>query len=380
MMLRKHAPVLFMIVALLALALCGGCAQSDTSNSSDSDDTQQEQQSDTKTVTDAYGRQVEVPTQVNTAATVGSGARLVVYAGGKYKLIAVTDMETNPGMNRPYAMAYKDLFADLPSTSNGNHLNQTNVNAEQLMQLKPDTIISSRSADECDQLQQTTGIPVIGVSYQNQLFSNGIYDSISCVGEALDTQDHAQSVISKMKEWKQDLDNRIASVPQDSKPSVYVGAINYRGKKSWTGTYAHYTPTDILQANNVADSTGQDGAIDVSLEQIGQWDPDYIFLDAANSDVIDQDYENNPGFFNNLSATRSGNLYTQPSYNFNGTNVGTGICDTYFIGATIYPDAFSDVNLDDKYREIYTTMLDGYDFYTDMQQNGETFSTFPPLS
>ncbi len=380
MTLRKHAPVLFMIVVLLALVLCGDCAQSDTSNSSDSDDTQQEQQSDTKTVTDAYGRQVEVPTQVNTAATVGSGARLVVYAGGKYKLIAVTDMETNPGMNRPYAMAYKDLFADLPSTSNGNHLNQTNVNAEQLMQLKPDTIISSRSADECDQLQQTTGIPVIGVSYQNQLFSNGIYDSISCVGEALDTQDHAQSVISKMKEWKQDLDNRIASVPQDSKPSVYVGAINYRGKKSWTGTYAHYTPTDILQANNVADSTGQDGAIDVSLEQIGQWDPDYIFLDAANSDVIDQDYENNPGFFNNLSATRSGNLYTQPSYNFNGTNVGTGICDTYFIGATIYPDAFSDVNLDDKYREIYTTMLDGYDFYTDMQQNGETFSTFPPLS
>ena len=380
MTLRKHAPVLFMIVALLALVLCGDCAQSDTSNSSDSDDTQQEQQSDTKTVTDAYGRQVEVPTQVNTAATVGSGARLVVYAGGKYKLIAVTDMETNPGMNRPYAMAYKDLFADLPSTSNGNHLNQTNVNAEQLMQLKPDTIISSRSADECDQLQQTTGIPVIGVSYQNQLFSNGIYDSISCVGEALDTQDHAQSVISKMKEWKQDLDNRIASVPQDSKPSVYVGAINYRGKKSWTGTYAHYTPTDILQANNVADSTGQDGAIDVSLEQIGQWDPDYIFLDAANSDVIDQDYENNPDFFSNLSATRSGNLYTQPSYNFNGTNVGTGICDTYFIGATIYPDAFSDVNLDDKYREIYTTMLDGYDFYTDMQQNGETFSTFPPLS
>ncbi|MFC2647252.1 MAG: ABC transporter substrate-binding protein [Coriobacteriaceae bacterium] len=380
MTLRKHAPVLFMIVVLLALVLCGDCAQSDTSNSSDSDDTQQEQQSDTKTVTDAYGRQVEVPTQVNTAATVGSGARLVVYAGGKYKLIAVTDMETNPGMNRPYAMAYKDLFADLPSTSNGNHLNQTNVNAEQLMQLKPDTIISSRSADECDQLQQMTGIPVIGVSYQNQLFSNGIYDSISCVGEALDTQDHAQSVISKMKEWKQDLDNRIASVPQDSKPSVYVGAINYRGKKSWTGTYAHYTPTDILQANNVADSTGQDGAIDVSLEQIGQWDPDYIFLDAANSDVIDQDYENNPGFFNNLSATRSGNLYTQPSYNFNGTNVGTGICDTYFIGATIYPDAFSDVNLDDKYREIYTTMLDGYDFYTDMQQNGETFSTFPPLS
>ena len=118
----------------------------------------------TKTVVDAYGRSVEVPKDAKTAATVGSGARFVVYAGAQDKLIAVTEMETTPAMNRPYAIAYKDLFANLPSTSNGNHLLETNVNEEQLMDLNPDVIISSRSAEECDALQKDTGIPVIGIT------------------------------------------------------------------------------------------------------------------------------------------------------------------------------------------------------------------------
>lgn len=64
----------------------------------------------TKTVVDAYGRSVEVPSDVQSAATVGSGARFVVYAGGQDKLIAATEMETEPALNRPYAIAYKDLL------------------------------------------------------------------------------------------------------------------------------------------------------------------------------------------------------------------------------------------------------------------------------
>ena len=142
----------------------------------------------TKTVVDAYGRSVEVPADVQSAATVGSGARFVVYAGGQDKLIAATEMETEPALNRPYTIAYKGLFANLPATSNGNHLLETNVNEEQLMELAPDVIISSRSAEECDSLQADTGIPVIGITYQNQLFTDNVYTSITCVGEALGTQ------------------------------------------------------------------------------------------------------------------------------------------------------------------------------------------------
>ena len=328
----------------------------------------------TKTVVDAYGRSVEVPKDAKTAATVGSGARFVVYAGAQDKLIAVTEMETTPAMNRPYAIAYKDLFANLPSTSNGNHLLETNVNEEQLMDLNPDVIISSRSAEECDALQKDTGIPVIGITYQNQLFTDNVYNSITCVGEALGTEDHANEVVDKLKEWDADLKVRTADIAGADKPSVYVGAVNYKGAKSFTGTYANYAPLVELNAKNVADETGQKAAVDVDLEQIGNWDPDYMFLNAGNMDLMKADYANNQAFFDGLKAFQQGNLYTQPFFNFNGTNIDTGICDTYFIGATIYPDKFADVDLKAKYSEIYTTLL-GVDFYRAMQQSGMDFKS-----
>ena len=328
----------------------------------------------TKTVVDAYGRSVEVPKDAKTAATVGSGARFVVYAGAQDKLIAVTEMETTPAMNRPYAIAYKDLFANLPSTSNGNHLLETNVNEEQLMDLNPDVIISSRSAEECDALQKDTGIPVIGITYQNQLFTDNVYNSITCVGEALGTEDHANEVVDKLKEWDADLKARTADIADADKPSVYVGAVNYKGAKSFTGTYANYAPLVELNAKNVADETGQKAAVDVDLEQIGNWDPDYMFLNAGNMDLMKTDYANNQAFFDGLKAFQQGNLYTQPFFNFNGTNIDTGICDTYFIGATVYPDKFADVDLKAKYSEIYTTLL-GVDFYRAMQQNGMDFKS-----
>ena len=368
----KVAVALAFAACLAVFALAGCSTSNGTSGSSSNSSATTE--SATKTVVDAYGRSVEVPANAQTAATVGSGARFVVYAGAQDKLIAVTEMETDPAMNRPYAIVYKDLFANLPATSNGNHLMETNVNEEQLMELNPDVIISSRSAEECDALQEATGIPVIGISYQNQLFTENVYKSITCVAEALGTEDHAAEVVAKLKEWDADLTSRTANIPNDQKPTVYVGAVNYKGAKSFTGTYANYAPLVELNAINVADSTGQDGAVDVDLEQIANWDPDYMFLNAGNMDLMKEDYANNQALFDSLKAFQNGNLYTQPFFNFNGTNIDTGICDTYFIGATIYPDAFADVDLEAKYSEIYTTLL-GADFYQTMKENKMGFKS-----
>lgn len=372
---KKLKASIVVILGVLLVVAFVGCASSNSSAPSEAEVPGDQ----VKLVTDAYGRVVEVPSTVQSAATVGSGARFVVYAGGQDKLIAVTEMETDPKLHRPYAMAFADLFRSLPATSNGNHLMETSVNTEELINLNPDVIISSRSAEECDQLQETVGIPVIGISYQNQLFTEDVYDSLQCVGEALDTEGHAQQVIAKMQEWDADLKARTATIPADEKPSVYVGALNFKGKKSWGGTYGDYAPCVAVGADNVADQTGQNGAIDVDLEQIATWNPDYIFLDMDNFDLLKKDYDANKAFFDSLRAIQENHLFTQPFFMFNGTNVDTGICDAYFIGATIYPEAFADVDLDARYREIYETMLDGFDFYDVLLEHGQGFTHFPSL-
>lgn len=364
--MRKIALVAIM-GALLAFAFAG-CSSQPAASTNDASS----QASSTNEITDAYGRTVELPAAVETVATVGSGARFVVYAGAQDKLIAVTEMETEASAARPYTMVYKDLFAALPATSNGNHLMETNVNTEQLLGLHPDVIISSRSAAECDELQNAIGIPVVGITYQDQLFSNDVYTSIEVVGSVCGTAEHANEVVSKMKEWQADLADRSSKVADSDKPTVYVGAVNYKGAKSFGGTYAHYAPLDVLGAKNVADETAQSGSVQVELEQVGVWNPDYMFLNMGNLDLMKQDYANNQEFFDGLKAFKTGNLYSQPSFNYNGTNVEMGICDTYFIGMTIYPEQFGDIDSSQKYAEIFETML-GANYYETMKANGMDF-------
>lgn len=358
-----------LLTALLAFALAG-CSQgtSDTGNQKSTDIATQQSAS----VVDAYGRTVELPDSVERVATVGSGARFVVYAGAQDKLIAVTEMETTPSPARPYTVAYQSLFSSLPSTSNGNHLMETSVNTEELLRLHPDVIVSSRSAAECDELQAAIGIPVVGISYQDQLFSDDVYTSIQAVGNALGTSEHAQAVVEKMKSWQKDLDSRTSSISDADKPTCYVGAVNYKGAKSFGGTYARYAPLEAVNAVNVADETGQSGSVQVELEQIGAWNPDYLFLNAGNMDLMRQDYANNQAFFDSLSSFKSGNLYSQPSFNYNGTNVEMGICDAYFIGFTIYPQQFSDLDPATMYDEVFSTLL-GTDYYDTMKANGLDF-------
>lgn len=371
------------VAAMLAfvLAACsnGQASSASSAASSASASASASASSGTKTVVDAYGRSVDVPAKVERAATVGSGARFVVYAGGQDKLVAVTEMETDPGLNRPYSIAYADLFKKLPATSNGNHLMETTVNTEEMLLANPQVIISSRSAEECDKLQEETGIPVVGISYQNQLFSDNVYKSVECVGEALGTEDHAKKTVDALKGWQADLDKRTKDIADANKPTIYLGAVNYKGAKSWGGTSCNYAPAVAVHAINVADELGQQAAVDVDLEQIGKWNPDYMFLNAGNLDLLKQDYAENKDFFDGLKAFQENHLFTQPFYNFNGTNVDTGICDAYFIGATIYPEAFADVDLEAKYAEIYEIMLGGFDFYSVMKENKMGFKQFPPL-
>lgn len=356
------------VVALsLAFALVGCAAPQQEENAPAAPE-----QSTSNQVTDAYGRTIELSEGVDSVATVGSGARFVVYAGGQDKLIAATEKEAEPAPVLPYTMAYAEQFSALPATSNGNHLMETSVDAEQLLELNPDVIISSRSAQECDQLQEQTSIPVVGISYQDQLFSDDVYTSILAVGKAIGTEEHARSVVESMKAWQADLQKRTESIPDSEKPAVYTGAVNYKGAKSFGGTYAQYAPFMAVNVKNVADETGQKGSFDVDLEQLAEWNPDIMFLNAGNMELMKQDYEANAALFDSLAAFQNDKLYTQPAFNFNGTNIEMGICDAYFIGSTVYPEAFSDLDMPAMYDEIFSTML-GKNYYEDMKANGMDF-------
>lgn len=119
-------------------------------------------------ITDYNGRNVSFPSNVERVATIGSAARSVVYAGAQDKLVAITEAD-RPTELRPYTLVYPELFSSLPTTSDGNHLNSTNIDKEKLLEINPDVILSSRSKNECERLEKDLNIPVIGVGFQDEI-------------------------------------------------------------------------------------------------------------------------------------------------------------------------------------------------------------------
>jgi len=328
---------------LFALAALSGCSSNTTSSGN--------------TVTDVYGRNVSVPAEVKSIATVGSGARTVVYAGAEKLLIAITEMDTPASATRPYTEAQASVFASLPTTSNGNALNETTVDTEALMALKPDAIVSSRSKDECEELQKVTGIPVIGVTSTGDLFGDAVYNSITAVGKLCGTGEHAEKVVSALRGWESDLDKRTKDIAASDRKTVYVGGINYKGSKGLCWTYSNYAPLQAINTPSVADN-GTNGSREISVEDLGTWNPDVVFLNMANKSLIQNDINNYGDFLNQLTAFATGEIYSQPSFNYNGTNIEIGICDAYYCGKVLYPAAFADVDMEKIYTEILTTLLD----------------------
>ena len=145
--------------------------------------------------------------------------------------------------------------------------------------------------------------------------------------------------------------------------------MTFSGGHGFAGTYANFGPFLAIDAKNVADETGEKAAFEVDLEKVLVWDPDIIFLDPGNMNLVNDEYASNPDYFHSLTAVQNGEVYTMPSFNNYSTNITYCIMNAYHAGKILYPEQFADVDLEAKSTEIMNKFL-GTAFYDDMQADG----------
>ena len=169
---------------------------------------------------------------------------------------------------------------------------------------------------------------------------------------------------------------------------AYTGAVTFNGRHGFAFTYVDFPPFDAVNALNAADvlaeeQTGEasdiaagsgtaylgNNGFEVDPEMIIEWDPDIIFLDPGNMDLVNAEYDSNPGYFESLRAIQEGNVYTMPSSNSAGPNITYLLMNAYFAGKVLFPDAFSDIDFRSKCGEIMEMML-GRDFFDEMEAGG----------
>ncbi|HHC18974.1 MAG TPA: iron ABC transporter substrate-binding protein [Euryarchaeota archaeon] len=301
------------------------------------------------TIIDMAGREVTVPKNVQRVICLGPSAlRIVVYLNATDLVVGVEDAEKYWDITgRPYRLAHPEL-ANLTSIARGGPDNPTPY-AEEIVKLKPDVIIASFvSLDVVNNLQEQTGIPVV-VLWPSSDDLNKFFEALRIAGKVLNRERRAEDLIKYINDIIQDIKSRVKGVSY--RPSVYVGGLAYKGAHGFESTSGNYLPFVLLNANNVASSAGN-GTFLVNKEQIFLWNPEYVFIDALNLNLVMNDIMKNPEFYNAIKAFSDNHVYLVWPNNFYGTNLEIVFINCYAIGKVLYPNRFSDVNIREKANEI----------------------------
>lgn len=360
------------IAALAAVVMLSGCSSSGTApsgslpsdgtgaaapvqESAAPEDSAPAAEEGVRTVTDILGREVTIPAEVDSAAALGSAARYMTYAGAADIITGVSDLEKTSPVDMPYSYVNRERFEKCASVASGG--SGDTYYTEELITLSPDLLIVFTSdAEKVNDISDQTGIPAVAI-YADSFLDERFTESLRFLGDIAGTEEQAEKCASGVEKWIEELAAFGSAVPEEEKPTVYTGAVGYKGPHGFEGTYANYPPFAAIGARNVADETGNNGAFIVDLEQVAVWDPDIIFLNPSSMYLVNEDYSSNKDFYDGLSAVANGRLYPQPSFNYNSTNMEIAIADAFYAASVLYPESISPEQFSEKADEVFSVML-----------------------
>ena len=322
-------------------------------------------------ITDMIGRQVEVvPGSYTRVVCIGAGAlRMYTYINGADLLCGVEDIDNTSLQNRPkmfdtvaipYRIAYESEFSSLPSCGVGGPQAQA-AEAEKILSCNPDIVISEyEDVQKEDALQEQLGVPVITLrSGPNNVFDSSFSGSLRLLGQIFGKEDRAEAIVSFIETEKAEISSRTASVAESDKPSVYICGLGNWGTTNHLMTMPNYVAFSVANVKNAASGLSSKGVQAMEKEYfvaLGK-DMDMIIMDAAAVKNIKPLYKEDPTMFDSCKAWQDGEVYLQMAFNAYYTNYELALANTWFIGKTVYPDLFADIDLTAKLDEITTVFL-----------------------
>ena len=297
----------------------------------------------TKTITDSWGNQVTIPTNISRIVITCQGGAVqdVVLFAGDNKIVGQPPATSFPLL--------KKMYPSLNNTTNPGSFN--NINIETILQLQPDIVIGSVTATTGNQQITSSGIPVVSI-YTGKANISGQLDEFSMMGNALGKPDEANELISYWQSRLQMINTTLANVPQDQRKHVYYmlgGYTHTNGGNLWG--QALITAAGGI---NVAQNFGP--GEDTSVEQVLKWNPDVIIISENEGNYTTIDQVKNNGQLSSLNAVKNNQLYECPIGAFWWDRPSPeGILGIEWLAKTLYPDQFANLNMVNETRDFYQT-------------------------
>jgi iron complex transport system substrate-binding protein len=273
-------------------------------------------------------------------------------------------------------LAFPELY-DLPVVNVG--VGGYEFNHEIIIQLNPDIIFMGASdAQKVDDLQNKTKIPVIalytnamGTSKQDELF----YRSLRITGETLGKKDRAEELIDIIEYYKQDLNERTKDIPDEQKLSAYIAGRASYGSHGMTATDPQWPPFNWINVSNVAHELSEmSSGVNIDKEALIGWNPEVIFVSPVSLSIIENELQTSP--FKELKAIKENKVFYVLPFCWYSYNKENAIVDAYYVGKLMYPEAFHDVDIDQKSVEIFRKFYgdSGDNAYYELKERFKAFS------
>ncbi|MBK4215615.1 iron ABC transporter substrate-binding protein [Paracoccus caeni] len=288
---------------------------------------------DGKTITDATGREVQVPANPAKVFAAGPPAATLLYTLKPEAMVGWV-RPVKPA-DRPYLLPETH---DLPELGRLTGRGDT-VNLEVLLSTGPDLIvdygtINATYIDLAGRIQEQAGVPYVLIDGSFAAMPQ----SIRQMADVLNVPERGEALASYAEKTLADLDMLLADIPKDARPKVYLA----RGPEGIETAGPSSINAEVITrvgAVNVVTSDS-DGLANVSPEQVQAWAPDVIV-------TIDRDFAANVGAmpeWQGIPAVANGRVYLAPSTPFGfidappSVNRLTGVI---WLTHTLYPDAAS---------------------------------------
>lgn len=316
-------------------------------------------------VTDQLGRQVTIPDRVD---------RVVVLQHQTLNLLVQLDAtNTMVGIlgnwKQQLGDGYQRLVPQLATIPALGDL--THVDVEKLVALHPQVVFVTNYAPKemIDQIQNL-GIAVIAISLrsgdekqqgelnpqlqnEDQAYNQGLKDGIRLIGEVVNHQPQAETLIKATFDERQQTADRLKDIPAERRIRAYMANPDLT-------TYGSGKYTGLMMAHagalNVAAATVK-GFKQVSMEQIIAWNPQVIFVQDRYPKVIDE--INQQPAWQAVDAVKNHRVYLMPEY---AKAWGYPMPEALALGELwmakkLYPEKFSDIDMqkraDSWYQRFY---------------------------
>lgn len=288
--MRKMFAILFSFLLVLSLCGCAPKKEEETPAEEPAEETSSIQ------VTDQIGRTVTLERPAEKAvSTYYLVTASMLTMGLKDKIVGVEMKANSRGL---YQLAAPELI-ELPGVGSGKE-----INVEAIASLEPDVVFLPKKQKDAADVLEGLGIPSIVVDPETYEKFNEL---ISIIGKVCGNQDKANELISYYDGVVSEVSSATANVDT---PSVYIAGDSSILHTCGGGMYQREM-VEIAGGECVSAPLEGSSWTDISLEQLLEWDPEYIFVVSYAEYAIEDLLKDET--LKDLRAIKENKVYMIPS-------------------------------------------------------------------